>query len=193
MNAAILSRPLPAALPVLMPLLMAACMTTFGTAAVAQDLRDPTRAPAALEAAPSETPDALPVGSEGLSVVVRDGKPMLVVGTRLHAVGQQVGSYKIERITETEVWLRDGKGLRKLPRFGGIQRKVLAAEECPRPVANATAKSANAKSATAKPGTTKAAKPVPNKTPARASQPRAAASAPATPANPVTPCEPSPP
>jgi nitrogen fixation/metabolism regulation signal transduction histidine kinase len=33
---------------------------------------------------------------------------------------------KIERITETEVWLRSGKTLRKLQRFSGIERKPAA-------------------------------------------------------------------
>jgi hypothetical protein len=30
----------------------------------------------------------------------------------------------VERITETEVWLRDGQALRKVPRFADIQRNV---------------------------------------------------------------------
>jgi hypothetical protein len=57
-----------------------------------------------------------------MTVVLRDSKPFLVVGTRLYSPGQKMGQYKIDRITETEVWLRDGALLRKLPRFTGIVR-----------------------------------------------------------------------
>jgi hypothetical protein len=58
-----------------------------------------------------------------MAVLIRDGKPYLVEGTRLYAVGQKIGGYRIERISETEVWLRGSDGLRKVPRFNGIQRK----------------------------------------------------------------------
>jgi hypothetical protein len=57
-------------------------------------------------------------------VIVRDGKAGLVQGTRVVFPGQKWGNSTLERITETEVWLRDGKTLRKLARFGGIERKL---------------------------------------------------------------------
>jgi hypothetical protein len=59
-----------------------------------------------------------------MAVLVRQGVPYLVVGTRLYAKGQKVGQARIERITETEVWLREAGALRKVPVFGGIQRQV---------------------------------------------------------------------
>lgn len=101
-------------------------------AAQAQALRDPTQPPPfsapgtdgvpAADGAPDET---------GMAVVVRNGKPMLVQGTRLYGVGQMLGRFRIERITETEVWLRQGSELRKIPRFAGIQRRESrAAADC---------------------------------------------------------------
>lgn len=90
----------------------------------AQALRDPTQVPPG--AAPSAGDVAAPsgpLGGEGMAVVVRDGKPFLVSGTRLYGVGQKLGAYRIERITETDVWLRNGSELRKEPRFAGITRK----------------------------------------------------------------------
>jgi hypothetical protein len=63
-----------------------------------------------------------------MSVVVRDGKPLLVVGTRLYQQGQQIGLFKIERISETEVWLRNGKEVHKIARFAGIERRAAAPE-----------------------------------------------------------------
>ena len=92
----------------------------------AQDLRDPTMPPPESGAGPAGTV-ASPLGVDGMTVIVRNGKSYLVVGTRLYAPGQKVGQLRVERITETEVWLRDGKELRKVPRFSGIQRRVAAA------------------------------------------------------------------
>lgn len=108
-------------------------------AAQAQEVRDPTVAPAdggsgAVGAAP-----ASPLGDEGVTVIVRDGKSFLVVGTRLVAPGQKVGALRLERITETEIWMRDGKTLRKVPRFAGIQRSpAVAAAGCAKAAAPQT-------------------------------------------------------
>ena len=93
----------------------------------AQELRDPTVAPPEAGAVVRGAASASPLGGEGMAVVVRNGKPFLAVGTRLYAPGQKVGQSRIERITETEVWLREGGALRKVPRFAGIQRSVAKA------------------------------------------------------------------
>jgi hypothetical protein len=99
--------------------------------ALSQPERDPTAAPQQSPAAPAanaaqapQTANPLPAAAQSLSVVVRDGTPYLVSDTRLYAVGQTVGGVKIERITETEVWLRSGKQLQKIQRFSGIQRRA---------------------------------------------------------------------
>jgi hypothetical protein len=97
---------------------------------VAQE-RDPTEPPANAFPGPSEGNSASPKtpwGSDGMAVVVRNGKSYLVVDTRLYAVGQKVGSSRIERITETEVWLKDGAVRRKVPRFSGIERRQVVAQ-----------------------------------------------------------------
>lgn len=95
--------------------------------------RDPTLPPASMvgtaagdDAAPSA--GALLLNGSGANVVVRDGKPFLVVGSRLVAPGQTVESYRLERITETEIWLRDASGLTKVARFAGVQRQPSAAQ-----------------------------------------------------------------
>lgn len=93
----------------------------------AQDARDPTRAPpgATAQAPEAAKPDSGAALLEGTAVVMREGKPYLASGTRLYGVGQQLGSSKIERITETEVWLRSGTQLQKIQRFEGIQRRAV--------------------------------------------------------------------
>jgi hypothetical protein len=115
------------------PALQFACWLVvglFGSLAQAQPLRDPTVPPVAAgdvvsSGAASGAAPALPsIQPGGMAVLVRDGVPYLVVGTRLYAKGQKVGQARIERISETEVWLREAGGVRKVPVFGGIQRQV---------------------------------------------------------------------
>ncbi|WP_304859424.1 hypothetical protein [Rhodoferax sp.] len=99
---------------------------SLGTAD-AQSLRDPTVPP--VEAGLGNAgPDAKPFSGEpgAMTVIVRNGRPHLVVGTRLYAEGQMLGRVRIERITETEVWLREGGVLRKVSQFSGIQRRTAA-------------------------------------------------------------------
>lgn len=97
----------------------------------AQGLRDPMQMPGSVRTAPHHavsehqvTPESMPVHRfEGpLSVLRIDGKTRLVVGTRLMEVGQMLGGERIERISETEVWLRAGTHTRKLALFEGVQR-----------------------------------------------------------------------
>ena len=113
-------------------LLMAVCAGVLPAAA--QSLRDPTLPPWVTGSGGGGGGDAAPVrGLQGpLSVLVVDGQPYLVVGTRLYAQGQQLGAARIERITETEVWLREGHNLRKISNFVGIQRRgVTTSAETP--------------------------------------------------------------
>ena len=90
----------------------------------AQDARDPTQPPPSAVASTGGVASPEPRGLDTMAVIVRDGKPFLVVDTRLYAPGQKIGNVVLERITETEVWLREGKKLRKLARFTGVQRSV---------------------------------------------------------------------
>ncbi len=90
-----------------------------------QALRDPTVPPVSAGLSPAGSaaqPAALESG--GMAVVVRQGKPYLVLGTRLYAQGEKFGQTRIERITETEVWLREAGNLRKVSVFAGIERRV---------------------------------------------------------------------
>jgi hypothetical protein len=69
-----------------------------------------------------------------MTVLVRDDKPYLMVGARLYAPGDKVGSWRVERITERDIWFHDGSALIKVPRFAGIERKTIATPStCPTP------------------------------------------------------------
>ena len=94
--------------------------------ATSQALRDPTRAPSAAQQGPGATGAGEKVVTPApMAVIVRDGRPYVVAGTRLVAQGQMLGDARVERISETEIWLREGKTLRKIPRYAGVQRKAL--------------------------------------------------------------------
>lgn len=95
-------------------------------AAQAQE-RDPTRAPAQASeplGGPQDAAASLPPGLQTMPVLVRDGQPYLVVGTRLLAVGQRLDGFTLERISDAQIWLRKGKTLHKVERFAGIQRRA---------------------------------------------------------------------
>lgn len=93
--------------------------------ALAQSMRDPTIPPtAALPAQPASGAQGTAETLGSLSVIVRDGRSYVVMGTRLYAQGQMLGQARIERIAETEIWLREGKQLRKVQLFSGVTRRV---------------------------------------------------------------------
>lgn len=102
------------------------CFLTLGVAA--QTWRDPTLEPAA-PASPTEA--GAGHAETPLSVIVVDGRPRVIMGTRLYAPGQKLGQARIERITETEVWLREGAVLRKVPRYQGVERRTLPPRATP--------------------------------------------------------------
>lgn len=110
--------------------MMNACKSTLVTVlllsmahAKAQSPRDPTLPPTEAGQATAAV-DGGPAASSGMTIIVRGGRFYLVVGTRLYAQGQKLGQARIERISETEVWLREDGVLRKLPQFSGIQRRT---------------------------------------------------------------------
>lgn len=107
------------------------CLLGVAMPVLAQSLRDPTVPPAAAVPsgpfAPGAAARTLTVQPGAVALLVRDGVPYLVVGTRLYGKGQNVGPARIERISETEVWLRENGELRKVQVFGGIERRTSAA------------------------------------------------------------------
>ncbi len=90
----------------------------------AQSLRDPTLPPGAGSV---NATSAGPTGAPSWSVIVVDGRRHVAVGTRLYAEGQMLGRARVERITETEIWLREGQALRKVPLYAGVQRRSVPA------------------------------------------------------------------
>lgn len=90
----------------------------------AQTLRDPTLPPVQIEPVSPGTREKSMSSERGpLTIVVRDGRSYVVMGTRLYAQGQRFGEARIERISETEVWFLEKGVVQKVSRFPGIQRR----------------------------------------------------------------------
>ncbi|MBU0588408.1 MAG: hypothetical protein KJ852_04590 [Gammaproteobacteria bacterium] len=87
-----------------------------------ESLRDPTMEPRSPETVRPSGPGPDEAFKGGFSVIVIDGHPHVIIQTRLYAQGQKFGQAVIERISETEVWLREGGQLRKVPMYAGIER-----------------------------------------------------------------------
>jgi len=102
---------------------VALALALLAAPALALAQRDPTQPPLPAQAgAAASRPGP---AAHGWPVLVVDGRPHLVVNTRLYAEGQMLGKARIERITETEVWLREGKTLRKIPNYPSVRRTAL--------------------------------------------------------------------
>jgi hypothetical protein len=112
-------------LRMVMATLVVPALVAWTAQAFAQIPRDPTLPPvAALPETPASSPSLVVDTFGPLSVMVRDGQSFVVRGTRLYARGQMLGAARIERIAETEIWLREGKQLHKVQLFSGINRRV---------------------------------------------------------------------
>lgn len=108
-----------------MRLLVATFMWLHAPGGQAQTWRDPTAEPP-LAGGGATGQGAGNAELAPLSVIVVDGRPHVIMGTRLYARGQMLGPARIERITETEVWLREGTVLRKVPRYQGVERRSVS-------------------------------------------------------------------
>lgn len=103
---------------------MAAPMSFALQAADPGARRDPTQPPAAYaphapHAAPADPLD----GFRPHNILTVDGHRYLVWHGRRYAVGDTVQGARIERIEESEVWLRVDGGVRRIPMFAGVEKK----------------------------------------------------------------------
>ncbi len=86
--------------------------------------RDPTQPPPEF-AQPGGGERLLPEVIDPKHLVVVNGNRFLIWKSRRLAVGDLIEGARIERISETEVWVRNAAGLRKLPIFSGIEKRPL--------------------------------------------------------------------
>jgi hypothetical protein len=91
-----------------------------------QSLRDPTFPPQETARPDPGSPGTSPgIEFDGMTIIVRNGRAHLVIGSQFYTQGDKIGEARIERITETEIWLREGDVLRKVSKFPGIQRRAV--------------------------------------------------------------------
>lgn len=98
------------------------------TAQNASALRDPMVPPLAI-ARPAANPGAVDVTPEPpptpQQLLTVDGKRYVVDGRRRLGVGDALGSTRIERITDSAVWVRDGNTVTRLPFYGGVVKRTV--------------------------------------------------------------------
>ena len=105
--------------------LAAACAMALAVAVDAHAARrDPTQPPAGygVQAQAATVRDPAD-GFRPTHLVVVDGKRYLVWRGRRYGVGETVEGAHIERLDESEVWLRSGERLRKMPLYPGIEKR----------------------------------------------------------------------
>lgn len=105
------------------------------TAGLAMASRDPLLPPAAVRAAAATSPAASsPADGRGpvTSIIVSDGQPTLVVGSRRLRRGDRLDGERIVRIDDSGYWLHDGLKSRRIDLFPGV-RKQRAAPPAARP------------------------------------------------------------
>ena len=104
------------------PLLLASIALFDGTASAQAPRRDPTQPPPSYAAQPAAHPKEPLPAFKPEHLVMYDGKRYVMWRGRRHAVGDEIEGARIERIDETEVWVRTERGVRKLPLFAGIRK-----------------------------------------------------------------------
>lgn len=86
-------------------------------------LRDPTQPPSLLGKGTNAPVDAF----RPQHLMIVSGERFLVWQGRRYRTGERFPGGKIERITESEVWLRGSDGLRKLPLFPSTEKHLSGA------------------------------------------------------------------
>lgn len=104
----------------LMALALLGCVNAWQ--ASAQSLRDPTQPPAAYNAPVGGARVALDTFKPQHLMVV-EGVRYLVWNNHRYKVGETIDGARIERISESEVWLRRADAVRKIPLFSGIEKR----------------------------------------------------------------------
>ena len=101
--------------------LLAVAMLSGAAAAQSTALRDPTEPPSIYFAKPGTARNPLD-GFRPEHMVAVDGQRYLVWKGRRYGVGDSVLGARIERLDESEVWLRSNGDLRKLNLFTGVEK-----------------------------------------------------------------------
>lgn len=107
----------------------------------APGLRDPMVPPLAIArpaASQAEVaPEPPPTPRQLLTV---DGKRYVVDGRRRLGVGDALGGTRIERITDSAVWVREGNTVTRLPFYGGVVKHNVSSLPASAPAAGSRPK-----------------------------------------------------
>jgi hypothetical protein len=106
-------------------------------------LRDPMVPPLAI-ARPATSPGSLEVAPEPpptpRQLLTVDGRRYVVDGRRRLGVGDALGGTRIERITDSAVWVREGDTVTRLPFYGGVVKHNVSSLPASAPAAGSRPK-----------------------------------------------------
>lgn len=109
-------------------------------------LRDPMVSPLAI-ARPATNPGSLEVAAEPSptpqQLLTVDGRRYVVDGRRRLGVGDALGGTRIERITDSAVWVREGNTVTRLPFYGGVVKHNVSSLPASAPAAGSRPKTPN--------------------------------------------------
>ncbi len=104
----------------------ALCLLWTALPAGAQSLSDPTRPPASFGAALETSTEKAVSGPELQSVLISPTRRVATINGQSVRVGDKYGEFKVMRITENEVVLRNGSDKQVLKLFPQIEKQVEA-------------------------------------------------------------------
>lgn len=118
-------------LPPGLTLAVALALVAAALPAAAQNasaLRDPMVPPLSI-ARPAANPGVLDAAPEPpptpQQLLTVNGKRYVVDGRRRLGVGDALGGTRIERITDSAVWVRDGNTVTRLPFYGSVTKRTV--------------------------------------------------------------------
>lgn len=121
-----------------------ACAALPALAQNASSPRDPMVPPLAIARPAAATVNGPEVAAEPpptpQQLLTVDGRRYVVDGRRRLGVGDSLGSTRIERITDSAVWVRDGSTVTRLPFYGGVVKRTVI--DTPAPAAASTSRRA---------------------------------------------------
>jgi hypothetical protein len=119
--------------------LASACAVLPAMAQNAPAPRDPMVPPLSIARPAANATEAVaepPPAPQQLLTV--NGRRYVVDGRRRLGVGEPLGSARIERITDSAVWVRDGSTVMRLPFYGGVVKRTVL--DTPTPTATASSR-----------------------------------------------------
>lgn len=99
-------------------------LVAAGKFACAQTLVDPTQPPASLGTRAEPNASSTAAGPELQSVLISPSRRVAIINGQSVKLGEKFGEFKVVKIGETEVVLRNGQDVQVLKLFPNVQKSI---------------------------------------------------------------------